>query len=360
MREYLHAWNVVFEGLPKPFWSLKQCYSNLEYAWKYASLEDLRKAKLSDHIIKRVTEIRSNLDLKKEMEDMSKKGISILMHNEDNYPIYLRNLNNHLPPGVLYMKGNISKMKVAMENPIRIAIVGTRAMSGYGENITRKIIQGLAHYNPIIISGMARGIDTIAHQEAMRCGLFTVAVLGYGLNQIPHYLRSFTEKIQECGVVVSEYPPNLIAQKYHFPLRNRIISGLSQVTTIIEAGERSGALITAQYALDQGRDVIAVPGDITSLKSKGTNTLIKNGADLLTEPEDIIDLFKIARKKGLNPKNYAENELKIVNLLEERPHNLLELSSKSNLTTQEFTFALTQLEIEGYISKNHNGAYCMN
>jgi DNA processing protein len=361
MREYVHAWNVIFEGLPKPFWNLKNHYPNLQYAWEKASLYDLQQIGLSKHILKRVREIRRTFDVKKELENVLRDGISVLIHNEVDYPNDLRNLGNHFPPGILYIKGDIAKMKSVLKNHIRIAIVGTRAMSEYGESMTRKIVQGLVHYSPVIISGMARGVDTVAHKEALKHGLFTIAVLGYGLNQIPHYLKYFTDKIQTCGVVLSEYPPNLPAQKYHFPLRNRIISGLSQVTTIIEAGKRSGALITAQYALDQGREIIAVPGDTNRTKSIGTNTLIKDsGAYLLTEPEDIIDLLKLDRKPNLNNKTYIGNELKIMNLLNKRPHNLGELSNKSTLNVPEFTTALTQLELTGCISKNHNGKYCAN
>jgi len=361
VKEYLHAWNVVFEGLPKPFWVLKQSYPNLQYAWEKASLYNLQKIGLSKYILKRLQNFRQNFDVKKELDQILQSGISILIHNADDYPNCLRNLNNHFPPGILYIKGNVTKMKFAIKNQIRIAIVGTRAMSEYGEMMTRKIIHGIAHYNPIVISGMARGIDTIAHEEALKHGLFTIAVLGYGLNKIPYYLKSFTDKIQSNGVLVSEYPPSLPAQKYHFPLRNRIISGFSQVTTIVEAGKRSGALITAQYALDQNRDVIAVPGDITRPKSIGTNSLIKDSeAHVLIEPEDIIRLLNIKHKPRLTDKIYIGNELKIINLLKDRPRNIGELSNKSKLSIQDFTTTLTRLELAGDISKNNNGKYQTN
>ena len=211
--------------------------------------------------------------------------VSIITFQDDIYPENLKKIYD--PPPVLYMKGSIAKM-----DNIAVAIVGTRIPSRYGKLVTEKISSELAERGVTIISGMASGIDSIAHRSAIAAGGRTIAVFGCGVNMTyPTENINLKEKIIENGAVLSEFPMNTRPERTNFPMRNRIISGLSLGTIVIEAAEKSGALITSDFALEQGKDVFAVPGNINSPKSKGTNRLIKMWAKLIENAEDVIEEF---------------------------------------------------------------------
>lgn len=353
MKEYFHAWNLVFEGLPRPFWRLLKYFADIKYAWEKGSDFDLKKAGIRKEYIQKLKQLRNVHIPFKGFENLKKDKITLLTFRDTAYPFILRSLNNHLPPVVLYLQGTLPR-----QDQINISIVGTRQMTGYGESITKQIIKKLSCYDMVITSGMARGIDMTAHTTALKYGLPTIAILGYGLKQIPFHLRKFVKQILEKGALISEFPPFLQAQKYHFPLRNRIISGLSKATIVVEAGEKSGALITAQYALDQGREVLAVPGDVTNEKSKGTNRLIqRSSAHPLCEPEDILDILSLPRKHKALYKSYSQKHQKIINALEGKHLSVNELIRLTKLTPQIFQSALTELELEGIIQKNIDGKY---
>jgi DNA processing protein len=231
-------------------------------------------------------------------------------------------------------------------------------MTGYGEQITKQIVRSLKHHNVIIVSGMARGIDMTAHLAALESGLKTIAVLGSGLKKIPFYNYSIANVIANSGAVITEYPPFTIGQKYNFPLRNRIISGLSKVTVIVEAGEKSGALITAQYALDQSREVLAVPGNIANEKSKGTNRIIKNsGAALLKEPEDILEVLGISQKTAKISKFLTLDQKKIIEALNKNSLSHSSLIKETQFAANKLNSTLTELEIDGLIDRNKDGKY---
>ena len=225
------------------------------------------------------------LDFEKSYKSQGVRGIVI---TEKDFPEELREISN--PPAALFVKGN--PRLIANPNFLRIAMVGARNCSEYGARAAMAIGGGLAERGAIIVSGMALGIDTAAHRGALEvCGK-TVAVLGSGiLNIYPSSNRGIYEKISEEGAVVSEFPPDLKALAYNFPRRNRIISGLSKGVLVVEAGMKSGSLITVDYALDQGRDVFAIPGNINSVFSKGTNFLIKQGAKIVLRPSDVLEEY---------------------------------------------------------------------
>ncbi|MFC1656222.1 DNA-processing protein DprA [Patescibacteria group bacterium] len=354
MKPYFHAWNLVFEGMPKPFWAVLNTYQNLKLAWDKASESRLFEIGVRSIYLKKLRELRKTLDPSQEFSKIIHQDIKVLVcRDDDEYPPQLKNLNNHLPPAILYVKGKIPSSSKAF-----VSIVGTRQMTGYGESVTKQIVRTLQGYNLVITSGMAYGIDSTAHKAALENKMQTVAVLGFGLNRIPHYLRQFAYKISRNGALVSEYPPDLEAQKWHFPLRNRIISGLSKATIVVEAGERSGASITAQYALDQGREVFAVPGNIYNEKSKGTNRLIKtSSATLLKEPEDILETLSIPRHKDNLILHLSQNQKIVAKALIQKPLSLNELERFTNLIPQSLNVALTELELNGLIQKNRGGRY---
>lgn len=353
MNQYFHAWNLVFDGLPKPFWGVYKKFPDLKYAWENIRIKDLRELHIKDLYIKKFISLRKSDSVFKNYKDLIKENIKILNIRDTDYPSILRSLNNHLPPLVLYIKGDLKYFKKQS-----LSIVGTRQMTGYGESITRQTVKKLSHLDLVITSGMAQGIDLTAHQAAVENDMPTIAVLGYGIKKIPFYMTNFTEKIIKKGMIISEYPPGLEAQKYHFPLRNRIISGLSKATLVVEAGIKSGARITAQYALDQSRDVYAVPGNIHNEKSMGTNLLIQQAAaHPLLEAVDLLDSYTFLKEKEEFINNYPENHKKIIDMLQKNHYSAHDLLRKGTLSTQQLNFALTELELEGKVRKSRDGKY---
>ena len=229
-------------------------------------------------------EYRQNLD--KYLEYILKNNIHIITLFDERYPKLLNNIYDR--PIVLYAKGNVNLLRRS-----GIAVVGCRNCSSYGKNVALKLSYDLAKHNITIISGLARGIDTYSHIGALEAGGNTIAVIGNGIDYIyPYENKNLCERIiNNNGLIVTEYIVGTRPQKDYFPARNRIISGLSQGVVVVEAKEKSGALITADFALEQGKDVFAVPGNINSLNSYGTNDLIKQGAYVLTDFADITKFY---------------------------------------------------------------------
>jgi DNA processing protein len=207
--------------------------------------------------------------------------------NSKDYPRLLKEIYD--PPTPLYVLGNLKP-----KNELMIAVVGSRKPTEYAKELIPKLIKGLVKHKFTIVSGLALGIDTLVHEETLKHGGKTIAVLGSGLKNIyPKANIDLARSIlQKGGAILSEYSPTTEPRPYHFPKRNRIISGLSLGTVVIEAAKRSGSLITARMALEQNREVFAIPGSILSLNSKGTNQLIQEGAKLVTSVKDIIEEFK--------------------------------------------------------------------
>jgi len=218
----------------------------------------------------------------RQIEVLNKKGIKIITCQDELYPDRLRNIYDH--PAYLYVSGTLQK------DDVSIAVVGSRHASSYGKYTTEKISRELALQGITIVSGMARGIDSCAHRGALSVSGRTLAVLGCGLNIIypPENKKLFLD-IQQHGAVISEFPLDTQPMPFNFPARNRIISGLSYGVVVVEAGEKSGSLITARLAMEQGRDVFAIPGMIDAPASRGTNSLIKQGAKLIDNIHDILE-----------------------------------------------------------------------
>jgi len=217
-----------------------------------------------------------------EWQKLQKQKINFILSSENKYPYLLKEIP--YPPLSLYIKGKIPEKMPC------IAVIGTRKMSAYGKLVTKKLVKELVDYNFVIVSGLAEGVDTIAHQTALKNKGKTIAVLGSGLNKIfPYNNRKLAQEITKHGALITEYPLESPPLKHYFPWRNRIISGLCSAIIVIEAPERSGALITARFALEQNREVFAIPGSIFNKNSIGTNNLIKQGAKLVSKIEDILE-----------------------------------------------------------------------
>lgn len=259
-----------------------------------------------------------------------------------------------VPPPVLYYKGDINLCREPC-----IAVVGTRRCTPYGKYAVNKIVGELAESGMTIVSGLATGIDGFAHAAALDVGGKTIAVLGSGLfNVTPVSNIGLFDAICKKGLVISEYTPDTHANEYTFPQRNRIISGLSRGVLVVEAAEKSGSLITANCAAEQGRDVFAVPGDIDKLRSIGTNKLIKQGATPVTNAKDILDCYKIASvTKKRNAPILDMFETRILDLLKSGEKTFDALMDGSGLTPPELISALSSLTIEGLIREISKNVY---
>lgn len=285
------------------------------------------------------------------MESCKKCNAQTVAINEENFPSMLKELKN--PPTMLFYKG-----KLTGANDLCIAMVGTRKLTAYGKEVAQRIAEDLARCGVIIVSGAARGIDTASHVGALKTGC-TIAVLGCGIDQIyPSENRKlFYEIIEKGGAIISEYPPGTRPYPAFFPARNRIISGLSHGTIVVEAGKRSGALITADHALNDNRDVFAVPGSIFSNMSEGPNDLLKQGAIPVTCAQDVLKEYTHthrARPYQKNNNNPKENMLNINpgNLTENKPKEipLPPMSSDENIVYQLLSFTAPLSKEEIYIS----------
>jgi len=288
----------------------------------------------------------------KELEKLERLGYTLITFDDPIYPRLLREIVE--PPPVLYCRGQAEILDWAA-----VAVVGSRRPSGYGRMMALKLSEELASCGLVVVSGLARGVDTLAHRGALRSGR-TVAVLGSGLENIyPQENRMLAEKIAESGAVVSEFPLDSGPLGFHFPLRNRIISGLSLACLVVEAGLKSGALITARLAADQGREVLAIPGPVDSELSRGTNFLIKHGARLAESAEDVLlelpspwreaALSRLADRKATFPELQAREKQVFEALPEAALIHIDELSDKIQIPVAELLTVLLALEMKDLV-----------
>jgi DNA processing protein len=268
-------------------------------------------------------------------------AIRTVARREPGYPPLLSEL--HDPPATLFVRGDADALPEAA-----VAVVGARSCSAYGAQVARTLARELASAGLVVVSGLARGVDGEAHRGALDGGGRTVAVLGCGIDR--DYPRSHAElarRIVASGAVVSEYPPGVEPAPWRFPARNRIIAGLSLATVVVEARERSGALITADFALELGRDVFAVPGEITSGLSAGTNDLLRQGAAPLTSVRDVLESLGVEPEPAARASMVSDAALAVLSLLGDGASGADELTRSSGLSSAEVAAALVELELGG-------------
>jgi DNA processing protein len=328
--------------------ALIQYFGNLETAWQ-ASERELISAGLSQRIIDVFFATRHNIDPIQAYEDILKKEIKILTWEDPDYPDKLMNIDQ--PPPVIYIRGSVKP-----EDRWAVAIVGTRRVTSYGRQVTEQVSTYLARNGLTVVSGLARGVDGVAHQTTLANNGRTIAVLGSGIDQIyPPEHRQLAEKIIENGAVISDYHPGTPPDAGNFPPRNRIISGLSLATVVVEAGETSGALITATFAAEQGREVFAVPGPIYAPQSKGTNRLIREGAQPLLDPVDIMESLNLRKVDHYKQASLLlpgdELEIKLMEILNLEPVYIDEIQSKAGYPVEKVSAALTMMELKGMVKQ---------
>lgn len=274
--------------------------------------------------------------------------MEILKIEDEFYPEKLRKIKN--PPQKIYVKGNIENL-----NNFAIAIIGTRNCTEYGERMARKFCRELVEYDVNIVSGLAKGIDSIAHSECIENNSVTIAVLPSGFNNIfPKENKKLFEKIIETGgAIITEYEPNSSAQYNNFLERNRIVSGLADGTLVIEAGQRSGTSVTARITKEQGKNVFCIPSSLENSKGIGTNNLIKKGAKLVTSVNDILNEYKDKTFEKIKTRNDIKNINKeyidIYDILTDKPIYIEEIYRKCKLSINEINYKLMMMELEGNI-----------
>jgi len=270
-------------------------------------------------------------------------GRSYLTRRSRGYPPLLAAI--HDPPRRLYLRGEGS---VAMLSGPAAAVVGTRSCSPYGAQVARRLGRELAAAGVTVVSGLARGVDAEAHRGALEAGGPTVAVLGCGIDRdYPRAHAALARRVGELGLLVSEYEPGVEPAPWRFPARNRIIAGLAGATVIVEARAKSGALITADFALEDGREVFAVPGEITSALSRGTNELLRLGAAPLLEPNDVLAALGLEEAPARRAALLSDRASRLRELLADRSASVDELTERSGLAADAVAAALVELELSG-------------
>ncbi len=326
--------------------ALQAHFGDLAIAWQ-APADALMAAGLSAKIVERIMAIRATIDLDSLVERLNEQNIKVLTWDDPAYPLRLKEIDQ--PPPILYARGELTE-----DDSWAVGIVGTRRVTAYGRQVTEELGTFLAQNGVTVVSGLARGVDAIAHQAALRAGGRTLAVMGCGVDRIyPPENRQLAERIMQSGALVSDYAPGTPPESSNFPPRNRIISGLSMAVVVVEAGETSGALITAQFAVDQGREVFAVPGNILAPQSRGTNRLIQQGARPLLAAQDILDALNLTRGteqravRKVLPSDSVETQL--MDVLSHEPLHEDEIRNQTGLSMDRVSATLVMMELKGLV-----------
>jgi len=327
---------------------LENYFNSLENAWA-ATPGELKRAGLDSGSIRAITSWRPRVSLEAEMEKLDRYGVKVTTYHDPDYPARLKEIYDY--PPLLYVRGSL-----LTEDEWCLAVVGTRRATVYGRQVTEEIVADLARSKITIVSGLARGIDSIAHHSALEAGGRSIAVFACGLDIVyPSENANLARRIMEQGALISEYPLGTRPKADNFPRRNRIMSGLSLGVLIVEAGETSGAMITANMALEQNREVFAIPGSILSPASRGTNHLIQEGAKLIRDYTDILEelnLTAVAHQiemKEIIPASDTESLL--IKQLGAEPVHIDEVCRSSGLPISVVSSTLAMMELKGMVKQ---------
>ena len=348
-RKYWLAFNYVSGIGPAKVQALLGAFGSLETAWK-ASDHELRRVGIESRAIQSLNEVRSTFDLDGYVRRVEESGVSVMTWESEDYPELLREIP--AAPPLIFVRGGFAPV-----DRWAVAVVGTRRLTAYGRQVTRDLVAGLAHNGITIVSGLARGIDAVAHRTALEEGGRTIAVMACGIDKVypPEHRDLAREIVNDRGAVVSDYPFGAEPESNHFPARNRLISGLSLGVLVVEAGDKSGALITSRFALEQNREVFAVPGNINSPASVGTNRLIQQGGKLVTRVEDILEelnLKMVAEQAVANvvlPETAEEAAL--ISQLSSQPLHVDDLGRLTGLPSSLVSSTLTMMELKGMVQQ---------
>lgn len=351
------AWWLAFMQVPgigpTRFRALVDGFGTLEQAWN-AQESELREV-LSGQLVAAIVAARSDVDVAALYTKSTRDGVSVTCWADDDYPALLREVP--APPPVLYYRGQL----VATDTTA-VAIVGTRKMTRYGQDMARSIAFDLARAGVTIVSGLALGIDGIAHRAALEAGGRTIAVLGSGIDIIyPGKHRDLARKIEQQGAIITEYPPGTPPDRFNFPPRNRIISGLSRGVVVIEAPDRSGALITVDFAAEQGRDAFAVPGPVNAPASAGCLRILRDGATLVRSAEDVLEDLHIRpvdyEERDEEPGVLSDDDRRLLAVLTSQPQHIDDIAAQLGKTVADVSGELMMLELQGSVQGGGGGYY---
>jgi DNA processing protein len=358
-RKYWIGFNHVAGVGPLRLRGLLEHFADLEAAWQ-ADEHDLHEAGLDRRTIGNLVETRRSLDLDAIQRKLDDLGVTALTLQDLDYPALLKELPD--APPVLYVRGSLTT-----KDDWAIAIVGTRKASTYGRDTAYELAGGLAREGLTIVSGLAIGIDAAAHRGALAAGCRTIAVLPCGIDLVyPPENRELAQEIVSQGALITEFPPGIEAEGKNFPPRNRIISGLSLGVVVVEAPEKSGALLTADSAAEQGREVFAVPGRTTTSASKGSNRLIQDGAKLVMGKDDVLAELNLTRGaaqtqaevRHIAPEN--DTERVILQYLGEEPVHIDELCRATALPVATVSSTLALMELKGMVRQVGSMQYMLS
>lgn len=345
-RKFWMGFNLVKGIGAVRFNQILSYFGDLSMAW-HAPVEAFREIGLPERVLKNFFALRGEIDLDRLYQEILESQVTVMTLLDEGYPALLKGVDQ--APPVIYIKGTLTSA-----DDFAVAMVGTRRVTAYGQQVTRDTSTYLAGHGLTIVSGLARGVDALAHQHALQAGGRTIAVLGSGVDVIyPPEHRKLAEAIIENGAIISDYPLGTQPEGINFPPRNRIISGLSLATVVVEAGERSGALITAEFAIDQGRDVFAVPGNVFSPASRGTNRLIQAGAYAMVSPQDVLDVLDLVQVEDYKEARQSlpadTTEAKILQVMDYEPIHVDEICHAVGLPVEKVSAALTMMELKGMV-----------
>ncbi|MFC1904185.1 DNA-processing protein DprA [Chloroflexota bacterium] len=330
------------------FTQLENYFSNLEDAWK-ATHTDLRQAGLDSNSVRAITSWQPKISLEAEMEKIDHYGVKVFTCHDPDYPSRLKEIYDY--PPVLYVRSSLIP-----EDEWCLAVVGTRRATVYGKQVTEEIVADLSRSKITIVSGLAKGIDTVAHCSALDAGGRSVAIFACGLDTVyPGENAKLARRVMQQGALISEYPLGTRPRADNFPRRNRIMSGMCLGVLVVEAVETSGAMITAHFALEQNREVFAIPGSILSPASSGTNHLIQEGAKLVHDYKDILEELNLMavvhqmEMKEIIPVSDTESQL--LKKLGAEPTHIDEVCRSSGLPTSEVSSTLAMMELKGLVKQ---------
>jgi DNA processing protein len=336
---------------------LESHFGNMEEAWR-ATPAELSRSGLDKGSVNAIVDWRPKISLEEEMEKLERQGIKAFSYHDEGYPARLKQIYDY--PPILYVKGSLLP-----QDEWCLAVVGTRKATVYGRQAAEEIASDLARNKITIVSGLARGIDSIAHRSALEAGGRTIAVFGCGLDVIyPGENASLAQSIVANGALISEFPLGTEPRRENFPLRNRIMSGLSLGVLVVEANETSGAMITAHLALEQNREVFAVPGSILSPSSRGVNRLIQEGAKLVRDYTDILEelnLTAVAQQMELTELlPTTETETRLLKHLSAEPVHIDEVCRSSGLPVATVSGTLAMMELKGLVKQTGTMNYILS
>ncbi|MEW5762884.1 MAG: DNA-processing protein DprA [Bacillota bacterium] len=347
-RAYWLGWTKILWPRLKYVWALRDRFGSLKAAWD-APVAELTALLPQAPLAREVGAKRADTDPVAEAAALEARGINFITWDDTGYPVPLRNIYD--PPPILFLAGGWHP-----QDALAVAIVGARAATPYGRAVAARLAEELGAVGVTVVSGLARGIDTAAHRGALEGGGRTIAVLGTGLDVVyPRENEKLLAAIAANGAVITEFWPGTEPQPWHFPLRNRLISGLARAVVVVEAGEKSGALITADLALEQGREVMAVPGNVTSRLSRGTNRLLKEGARLVESAADVLEELGLTtlfpREKARALPRLSREEETVWRAVGEEPLPEEVIIARTGLPPGSVMAALAFLEVKGLVRR---------